>query len=588
MWHHGIPAIGVPGAASWNEERDAPLLDGIPTIYVVIEPDKGGETMREWVSRSTIRDRVKLIYLPVKDPSALHLQDPGEFTQRWQAACLDAIPWSEDEAEDNDEAMGEEALLTQLAKLTPFQYAKRREGAAEQLGVPLKALDAEVKHRRRGLTDEGGGKAVQLCEPEPWSDPIDGETMADAIAEIIRRAVVLAPEAADAVTLWVILAHVHDAARFSPVLGIVSPSPECGKTTLLSTVGLMVPKPLWANNITAAAVFRSVEQWQPCLLIDEADSFLSENEELRGVLNSGHNRDAAFVIRTVGDDHEPRQFGTWAPKAIALIGKLPPTLISRAILIELRRLGVNETITPLDDLRDHALTLGRHCARWARDHIDEIRKAKPQMPAVLRGRRADNWKTMIAIANVIGGEWPERARGAAMALSGGRREESAGIELLADIKAVFDTRQIDRLTSKDLVEALGAMEDRPWPEWSRGKPLTARQLARLLEPFKIKPKVIRQAHGTPRGYELGAFADVFARYVIPDPPSPTATPQQPQEAAISEPITSATAENDVAETNGPETAEDGQCCGVADESPPGETHANEDHAQKGPGWEARI
>ena len=100
LWYHGIPAIGVPGAANWNEERDAPLLDGIGVIYVVIEPDRGGETVREWVSRSKIRDRVKLVSLPTKDPSELHLQDPDAFVQRWQAACLDAIPWSDAEQPD--------------------------------------------------------------------------------------------------------------------------------------------------------------------------------------------------------------------------------------------------------------------------------------------------------------------------------------------------------------------------------------------------------------------------------------------------------------------------------------------------------
>ena len=299
-----------------------------------------------------------------------------------------------------------------------------------------------MKRRRKALTDDGGGKAVKLYEPEPWPDPVDGATLADDIAATIHSTVVMATESADTAALWTIFTHVHDAARFSPVLGIVSPSPECGKTTLLSTVALMVPKPLWANNITGAAVFRSIERWQPTLVVDEADSFLSDNEELRGVLNSGHNKDAAFVIRTTGDEHEPRQFRTWCPKAIALIGKLPPTLISRALLIELRRFGVTEHVEPLDDHRDHILTLGRQCARWALDHIDEIRKAKPSMPPSLRGRRADNWRTMLAIADAIGGDWPERGRRAALAISGGRREESAGIELLADIKAIFDARQV--------------------------------------------------------------------------------------------------------------------------------------------------
>ena len=59
-------------------------------------------------------------------------------------------------------------------------------------------------------------------------------------------------------------------------------------------------------------------------MIDEADSFLRDNEELRGVLNSGHRKGGA-VLRNVGDDHEPRSFSTYSACAIALIGQLPPT-----------------------------------------------------------------------------------------------------------------------------------------------------------------------------------------------------------------------------------------------------------------------
>jgi hypothetical protein len=101
LWLHGIPAVGIPGASNWREERDARHFDGIESIYVVIEPDRGGDTVKKWLSRSTIRQRARLLSLPAKDPSALYLQGPEEFARRWQVACLGAIPWSAVEAEAN-------------------------------------------------------------------------------------------------------------------------------------------------------------------------------------------------------------------------------------------------------------------------------------------------------------------------------------------------------------------------------------------------------------------------------------------------------------------------------------------------------
>jgi hypothetical protein len=101
LWFHGIPALGIPGAANWREGRDAHHLDGIETIYVVVEPDRGGDAVRAWLARSTIRHRAKLVSLDTKDPSALHLKGPTEFSRCWQVACLGAIPWTAVEAEAN-------------------------------------------------------------------------------------------------------------------------------------------------------------------------------------------------------------------------------------------------------------------------------------------------------------------------------------------------------------------------------------------------------------------------------------------------------------------------------------------------------
>ena len=101
LWLHGIPALGIPGATNWREARDAHHFDGIETIYIVIEPDRGGDAVREWLSRSTIRNRAKLVSLPTKDPSALYLMGPEAFVPSWEVACRKAIPWWAVEAEAN-------------------------------------------------------------------------------------------------------------------------------------------------------------------------------------------------------------------------------------------------------------------------------------------------------------------------------------------------------------------------------------------------------------------------------------------------------------------------------------------------------
>ena len=297
------------------------------------------------------------------------------------------------------------------------------------------------------------------------------------------------------------------------MLGITSPTPECGKTTVLTFLGAIVPRPLPAANITPAAVFRAVEKWSPTVLIDEADTFLRDNNELRGILNSGHQRRNAYVVRTVGEDHEPKRFRTWAPKAVALIGKLPATLTSRAIHIEMRRKMAAERVIPLRlDRLGHLEQLQRQAARWAADNAHALRQADPQMPPMLHGRAADNWRPLLAIADLVGDRWAERARCIAAKLNSGKVEETAGVMLLEDVRTYFKELSREQCNSADLVAWLIDREDRPWCEWKAGRPLTQRQLARLLEPFGIAPKQIWKGRNL-RGYEKGQFSDVFTRYL---------------------------------------------------------------------------
>jgi putative DNA primase/helicase len=403
--------------------------------------------------------------------------------------------------------------IRRLATLGKLEYERERKGAAERLKVRTSALDPLVA-AERGQFDEGSkqGRALSLLEPEPWPEPVNGGELLDALAASIRRYVVMSSHAADTAALWVLHTYLLEYFGVSPRLAITSPEKRCGKTTLLDVLSCLVMRPLSTANATASAIFRVVEMHEPTLLIDEADTFLSENEDLRGILNSGH-RQGGSVIRTVGKDFEPRVFSTYSACAIALIGKLPATLTDRSVPIDLRRRRPDEAVeafrfdstSPLDQL-------ARQAARWVADNGNQIRSANPEMPAGVFNREADNWRPLLAIADAAGGEWPARARRAVQGAAG-KDDQSARVTLLADIRAIFAERHTDRLPSAELVEALVAIEGRPWAEWKAGKAISANGLARLLAPFAIKPSTIRTSGGTPKGYQLAQFDDAFARYL---------------------------------------------------------------------------
>lgn len=286
------------------------------------------------------------------------------------------------------DVFNEMALLQELAELSPLAYDRRREEAAKQLGVRVSALDAEVAARRSCQAEEGGnGTPVLFTDPEPWADPVDGTELLSDLVETVTRHAVLPDGGAEALALWVLHTYAHEAAQVSPILCMTSPQKRCGKTTVLSVLRGVVSRPLPTANVTAAALFRATELWRPMLLVDEADNFLRDNKELRGVLNSGHVRDMAHVVRTVEDAHEPRAFCTWAPKAVALIGKLPDTLAERAIVLPMRRKLPSEKVERLRlDRLNGFEDLRRRCVRWAEDHLEAFEAADPAMPEKLHDR----------------------------------------------------------------------------------------------------------------------------------------------------------------------------------------------------------
>ena len=209
----------------------------------------------------------------------------------------------------------ENSLIGALASLDTLEYELQRDTAAAELGIRVSALDKLVKGRRTATEDEN--TALPHWKVEPSAEPVDGAALLNNLRQVFRRYIVL-PKGADiALPLWVLHAWTVDAGDISPLMVLVSPTKRCGKTSVLIVLYFLTPRSELSSNITAPALFRYIEDVRPTLLIDEADSFVKDNEELRGILNSGHTKAAANVIRNV--DHKPRRFSTWAPKAIATI-----------------------------------------------------------------------------------------------------------------------------------------------------------------------------------------------------------------------------------------------------------------------------
>lgn len=381
--------------------------------------------------------------------------------------------------------------------------------------------DAELPVPGRAKTaNNGQGSAISFRDPEPWPQEVDGASLLADLVNVINRFVVLQQESVDAISLWIVFAHAHESAQISPILCLTSPTKRCGKTTLMHLLGSLVPRPLFASNITPAAIYRTIERHVPSLLVDEADSFVRGNEELRGILNSGHLRSAAVVVRTARGDFEPRTYATWCPKIIALIGRLSDTVEDRSIMIPLKRCvsGEKPERLRLDSL-NHLSPLRSKARRWAGDNAERILHSEPFIPQELGDRAADNWRHLFAIADLAGGDWPRRARVAAVALSisGGDREESICELLLSDIRDLFEKRHTDRLFSEDIVLALAEMYDRPWPEFTHSKAMTKARLAKLLGPFGIHPTTFRIGRKLRKGYSAASFLDAFSRYAPRQP-----------------------------------------------------------------------
>jgi hypothetical protein len=365
-----------------------------------------------------------------------------------------------------------------------------------------------------------------IPKPVPELPPGEGARLLDDVEVFLARFVAFPSGAAlVAVTLWTTHTHSVPAFDSTPRLALLSPEPWSGKTRTLEILDLLVPRPMFVLNASTAVTFRAVDNEQPTLLLDEVDALFGrrtkdENEDLRGLLNAGH-RKGATVPRCDGPTHALRRFKVYAACALAGLGQLPETIMSRSVVIRMRRRAPGERIESYRGRvhRAQGHQLRERLAEWSASVADTLANAWPEMPPGVEDRPADVWEPLLAITDAAGGDWPRRAREACVELlqANVSAEASLGVRLLGDLRDVFDKAgNPDGLHTRTILTKLEAMDEAPWRDL-RGKPLDSRRLARVLGDYGVTSTSVRVGDSTLKGYRRVDLHDPWNRYLPPLP-----------------------------------------------------------------------
>jgi hypothetical protein len=349
---------------------------------------------------------------------------------------------------------------------------------------------------------------------------MSADCVLDDVEHFIRRFVAFPREAhITAVTLWIAHAHAVDAFESTPRLAIISPEKGSGKTRTLEILELLVPNPEMTANMSTAVMFRTIEKLRPTIMFDEIDTIFGpkasdDHEDLRGLINAGH-RKGATVMRCDGPKNEVKRFKVFGPVVLAGLGELPDTIADRSVIVRMKRRAPHEVIEGFRrrKVKPEADVLRERLEVWALDWYEWFITYEPTMPKTLTDRPADVWEALLSVADAAGGEWPDRARAAAIELQALKSDDGGtiGVRLLADIRHVWPQGE-DRVTTEDLLSRLIGLEDSPWGDLY-GKPLESRRLSRMLDQYEVKPKQLRVGERNTKGYELAPLMDAFSRYL---------------------------------------------------------------------------
>jgi len=419
-------------------------------------------------------------------------------------------------------------VLTEMRKI--FVDAVQQEPNGDKQGAKRTKEQADSEWDGIVAWGIGQANAVLLAEVYPTvpedAEPVDGAGLLDAISEFLARFVAYPSDHARvAHTLWIAHTWLMDCWDSTPRIAFLSPEPGSGKTRALEVTEPLVPNPIHSVNVTSAYLFRRIAEVRPTLLYDEIDTVFGpkakENEDIRGVINSGH-RNGAVAGRCVvkGKRIETEDLPSYCAVAMAGLNDLPDTIMDRSIVVRMQRRSPTELVEPWRPRvnEPQAAPLRDQLAKWATQVEPAAAGFWPDIPDEVTDRAADCWEALLAVADLAGGDWPDKARVAAVADVADSRDKelSLGVMLLRDIKAIFANRDTVALVTVELLTDLKGIPESPWKYMGKDQNgLTPRGLGTLLGKYGIKAKNIRTMGAVLKGYERAQFADAWQRYPAP-------------------------------------------------------------------------
>lgn len=360
-----------------------------------------------------------------------------------------------------------------------------------------KGGSAEVDLDQR-LSDLG------IHNPEPWGEPVDGEILANEIESELRRFITAADHSYPLMTLWTLHVHClgHGWLATTPRLVFTSPRHGCGKSTAMKALWCLSPRAMMASSMTAAVLFRVIDEVGPSLFVDEIDSSPEMLRDIAACAKSGYRKNEASVLRCEGEDNVPTAYSTFAAMAFAGIGrKMDGALESRCLTIPLHGRTQEEAqkasrLKPREQARLQGYLLPK-AIRWASDN-ERALGAIGDMPSnIAVDRMLDLLEPLWTVAQCIGGNWPQRFLTAVAGLLDDKEDvRTRAGDLLTDVlrlavaEAEYRTEKGNptewhelKFTAAELWRGLTAIDSGKWIDGSGAKALTIHSMERALSPF---------------------------------------------------------------------------------------------------------